>query len=314
MLTFKQSIRDLIAPYLAQAVKRFAFDPKYFDLWQSRGFHVKPVGFYSPLPDTNDLLDDIWQHSSDMSGLDWNEARQLEILNLFHDKYHAEYSQFLTQKIDEKPKFHFGNSSFEAVDAELLYCMIRHFKPRRIVEIGSGYSSLLALDALAQNIKNGCPGTFTAIEPFPPQFLHEELPVPIELLVQPVQSVSLDFFSSLESGDILFIDSSHVCKIGSDVQYEFLEILPRLAPGVIVHVHDIFLPVEYPKHWVKDWHRFWNEQYILQAFLCFNDTFDVLWGGSFMHLHHQEKLANAFGSYDPQKNWPASFWMQKSLS
>ena len=114
-----------------------------------------------------------------------------------------------------------------------------------------------------------------------------------------------------ENHDILFIDSSHVLRIGGDVQYEYLEILPRLARGVIVHSHDIFLPAEYPRHWVLEEHKFWTEQYLLQAFLAFNDSFEVLWAGSYMHLKHPEKLEEAFSSYKRERTLPGSFWMRK---
>ena len=115
----------------------------------------------------------------------------------------------------------------------------------------------------------------------------------------------------LEAGDVLFIDSSHMLRIGSDVQFEYLEILPRLKPGVIVHIHDIFLPAEYPRNWVHDKHIFWNEQYLLQAFLAFNASFEVLWGGSWMHLNHPAELESAFQSYKRENQWPGSFWIRR---
>ena len=188
---------------------------------------------------------------------------------------------------------------------------MRQNRPQRVVEIGSGFTTLLAAQALARNAAEGAAATLTAIEPYPPAFLREALPVPVELVAEPVQNVPLERFTSLHAGDILFIDSSHVCKIGSDVQYEILEILPRLAPGVLVHLHDIFLPVEYPREWVMEWHRFWNEQYLLQAFLCGNRNFEVLWAGTWMHLRHPEKLAAAFPSYDPKTSWLGSFWIRR---
>jgi len=117
-------------------------------------------------------------------------------------------------------------------------------------------------------------------------------------------------FGKLKENDILFIDSSHVLKIGSDVQYEYLDILPRLSKGVIVHVHDIFLPAEYPKEWVLKDYIFWTEQYLLQAFLAFNDSFEVLWAGHYMHLKYPNKLEDAF-SYKRDERLPGSFWMRK---
>lgn len=118
-------------------------------------------------------------------------------------------------------------------------------------------------------------------------------------------------FQKLKENDILFIDSSHVLKTGSDVQYEYLEILPRLNKGVLVHFHDIFLPAEYPQKWILEDHKFWNEQYLLQAFLAFNDSFEILWAGSYMHLNHPDKLEQFFKSYNKNKRWPGSFWVRK---
>ena len=310
MAKLKQNIRHLLASQLVSIIKRFAFDPQYFELWQSHGFHIKPLSFYSPIPDTKSLPDELWVKKSDCLGIDWNEDAQLQLLKDLSMQYKKEYSLFPEGEQVGQPRFYFGNVSFESVDAEILYCMIRSFKPKRVVEIGSGYSTLLAAEALGKNLKDGHPGKLTAIEPFPPSFLNEELAFPVELISQPVQSVPLELFSSLAANDILIIDSSHVCKIGSDVQYEFLEILPHLMSGVIVHIHDIFLPAEYPKQWIKEYHRFWNEQYILQAFLSFNPAFKVLWAGSYMHLNHSSKLANAFSSYSSERNWPASFWIK----
>jgi hypothetical protein len=239
-----------------------------------------------------------------------NETKQLDLLSLFATRYREEYEKLPRDQISEKYHFFLNNVNFSSVDAELLFCMVRHFKPRRIVEIGSGSSTLLAADALARNHKEGFPGTMLAIEPFPRAFLRSDLPAQVELLPQVVQNIPLKEFEALHENDILFIDSSHVCKIGSDVQYEFLEILPRLAPGVLVHVHDIFLPVEYPESWLRKDLRFWNEQYLLQAFLCLNDCFEVLWAGHWLHLKHPDRLAKAFRSYG-RDALPRSFWIRR---
>jgi predicted O-methyltransferase YrrM len=190
--------------------------------------------------------------------------------------------------------------------------MIRHFKPRRMIEVGSGMSTLLAAEAIRKNEVEGYSCSFTAIEPYPRQFLRHGVPGLTELLEAKVQSVPIERFCALEANDIVFIDSSHVVKIGGDVVYEFLELLPRLKPGVIVHYHDIFLPAEYPS-WVLDDRRFWTEQYLLQAFLAFNSAFEVLMAGSFLHIHHSADLKAAFSSYDPANVWPGSFWMRHKL-
>lgn len=123
----------------------------------------------------------------------------------------------------------------------------------------------------------------------------------------------MSVFKELGENDILFIDSSHVLKIGSDVQYEYNEILPRLNKGVLIHVHDIFLPLEYPETWVRQSHRFWTEQYLLQAFLAYNSAFKVLWAGHYMHWKYPDLLEKAFRTYNREITGPGSFWMRKIL-
>ena len=150
-----------------------------------------------------------------------------------------------------------------------------------------------------------------AVEPYPNATIKKGFPGLSRLIDAPVQQVSLAEFERLRENDILFIDSSHVLKIGSDVEFLFLEVLPRLNPGVIVHIHDIFLPANYPRRWVVDELRFWNEQYILQAFLAFNRAFEVLWAASYMNIKHPERLESAFPSYKRGQRPPGSFWMRK---
>jgi hypothetical protein len=186
-----------------------------------------------------------------------------------------------------------------------------------VLEIGSGWSTLLSMRALEANRADGGgdqAARLTAIEPYPYAFVRDAVaarPDYAEMLDEQVQGLPLDMFCSLGEGDILFIDSSHVLRIGSDVQYEFLEILPRLRPGVLVHVHDIFLPGEYPRDWVLGpEHRFWNEQYLLQAYLIGNARAEVVWGSSWMHRRHPEALEKAFGSYDRGTRFPGSFWLR----
>jgi predicted O-methyltransferase YrrM len=237
----------------------------------------------------------------------------LDLLHAFSSKFKSEYDDFPASSADPT-RFHFGQTLFCSVDAELLYCMIRHFKPRNMIEIGSGMSTLLAAEAIQKNEMEGNPCRLIAIEPHPKEFLRRGFPGFAELLETKVQSLPLARFSALEANDIVFIDSSHVVKIGGDVVYEYLEILPRLKPGVIIHCHDIFLPAEYPKEWVLNDHRFWTEQYLLQAFLAFNGSYEVLMAGSFLHMHHSLKLKAAFASYDPATTWPGSFWMRRALT
>lgn len=283
-----------------------------FPFWQKLGVHVVPNHFYQPIPDTRTLNDELWQKPSDLPGLELNDEGQLALLGEFAARYKNEYESFPRQKTTTAHQYYVENGQFESVDGEVLYCMIRHFKPRRIFEIGSGNSTYLSAQAILKNREeSGEACELTAFEPYPNEVLRAGFPGLTNLVAGKAQEIPFDKFEELGENDILFIDSSHVLKIGSDVQYEYLEVLPRLRKGVIVHVHDIFLPAEYPRKWVMESRTFWNEQYLLRAFLTFNDTFEVLWGGSYMHLTHPDKLEAAFSSYTRETRWPGSFWMRR---
>jgi len=195
---------------------------------------------------------------------------------------------------------------FRGTDVLVAYCMVRHFQPRRIIEVGSGFSSLVLGQAAAKN-KNS---SLICIDPFPGEFLRNgNIPALQSLIETKVQDLDVEFFSQLAPGDILFIDSSHAVKIGGDVNYLFLEVLPRLNLGVIVHVHDIFFPFEYRRHWVLNEFRFWTEQYLLQAFLTFNSEFEVLLANYYLSRYHQEHLRAAFP--DLSRWIGGSFWMRR---
>jgi hypothetical protein len=196
-----------------------------------------------------------------------------------------------------------------AIDAHVYYIFIRHFKPKRIIEIGAGNSTLVAAAACRQNLKEKSEAsTSISIDPFPNKILKKGFPGLSKLIADKVQNVDLKLFTSLAAGDILFIDSSHVLRSGGDVQLEYCEILPRMAPGVLVHIHDISLPKPYPR-------VYFNEQYLLQAFLCFNSRFEVIWPGNYMMLKYPEEVCNVFPEYHEMRksfpmSEPSSFWMR----
>lgn len=288
-----------------------SFLMRLFHIWERLGFHVTRNNFYSPIPDTMTLTDDVWSRSSELVGLDLQEGRQLELLQQFSSNFKSEYDSF--PKTQANPhEYYVGIPSFGPVDAAILYCMIRYFQPRRIIEVGCGSSTLLSAMALLKNEREtGQRSELISIDPYPNEILKKGIPGLSRLVVSRVELVPLSEFTSLEKNDILFIDSSHVLRIGGDVQYEYLEVFPRLKKGVLVHAHDIFLPREYPKRWVMDWKNFWNEQYLLQAFLYFNSAFEILWAGSYMHLRHPEALKEAFGNYTHNRTWPVSLWMRR---
>lgn len=286
---------------------------KSFPFWERLGLHVTPNHFYEPVPDTRTLPADLWERKSKLKGIDLNPQGQRALLSQFTIQFEKEYESFPRNKTKIPYEFYLNNFSFGSVDAEVLYCMIRHFRPRSVIEIGAGHSTTLSLQAILKNKKEikGYECELTAIEPYLNETLRLGLPGLFKLIPKKVEEVPLSFFESLEAGDILFVDSSHTLKIGGDVQYIFLEILPRLQKGVLIHFHDIFLPAEYHKRWILNDHLFWNEQYLLQAFLAFNDCFEVLWAGSYLHLNAPDLLKAAFDSYEREQNWPGSFWIRR---
>ena len=240
-----------------------------------------------------------------------NRDGQLALLRTIAGQYQAEYDAFPEQQTTDPTDYYFDQPMFRSVDAEMLYGVIRHFRPRRIVEIGSGFSTLAAAAACRKNLESGHVTELICIEPFPSETLTRGVPGVTRLIPRALEEVDSGLFASLSANDILFIDSSHVLRIGNDVYREYLSILPSVQPGVLVHVHDIFLPHEYPRTWVKDEYRFWNEQYLLQAFLTFNNAFRIIWAGSYMHHEHREELSAAFRSYNPATVLPGSFWIQR---
>jgi hypothetical protein len=305
-----------IAPPMAAGLSRFVPDAQSHRIFYEHGFHLLRRHYYLPIPDASDLGDGFWNRESQLIGVDMNDSAALDLLTHVFPKYMGEFrSQFPEQGTAGRNGFHLINGNYMAVDAHVYYAFIRHLKPRRIVEIGSGFSTLLAGAACLKNQEeNGEMPHLTAIEPYPPQQLKTGCGGLSELLERKVQEVPLDTFTSLAANDILFIDSSHVLREGGDVQFEFCEILPRLAPGVLVHVHDISLPRAYPRVYF-DQRFYWNEQYLLQAFLAFNSRFEVLWPGNYMTMRYPELVSSVFPEYHTMRavfpsSEPAAFWMR----
>jgi hypothetical protein len=293
---------------LVEAVARIGFDA-----WERNGWHLTRNEFYSVIPDTVSLPDSLWTEQSQLVGIDMRDRAQVELLERIHSQWGPELDKLPLDPTGDDSYF-VNNKAFESVDAEIYYSLIRSSKPATVLEIGAGWSTLLADQALAANQADGHEGRLIVIEPYPHDFLSAlaRRSERVDLRVAPLQSFPTALFEQLGEGDILFIDSSHVCKVGSDVQYEILELLPRLLPGVLVHIHDIFLPGEYPRDWVMgSEHRFWNEQYLLQAFLAFNSGFEVVWGSAWMHARHPDLLERAIASYDPATHFPGSFWLRR---
>lgn len=197
------------------------------------------------------------------------------------------------------------NTGLSLVDSFILYCQIRHHKPKRMVEIGSGESTMISLQALERNRQEGVDCLFSAVEPFPREALLQIDFPGFELVVEQVENLGVDFFHDT---DFLFIDSSHVSKIGSDVNFEILEVVPSLKQGAVIHWHDIMIPGNYWEDWTREGNKFWNESYLLHAFLQFNDSFRVLWASRYMHMRFPEEMRKAFPFMKLQERC-TSFWV-----
>ena len=249
--------------------------------------YAPPGHFYSPIPSLEDIRRDesliFGSVPRSIPGLELHEAEQLKLLEDLV-KYYEEMP-FRPQKT-ENLRYYFENPAYGYLDGILLYCMIRHLKPRRIIEVGSGFSSCVTLDTNELFFNGAIANIF--IDPYPDQLLSlvkEEDKSRIRIIPDRLQEIDLNEFEALEANDILFIDSTHVSKINSDVNRIFSDILPSLASGVLIHFHDIFYPFEYPKEWIYEG-RAWNEAYVLRAFLQYNSQFQVVLMSSFMHCFH----------------------------
>lgn len=243
-----------------------------------------------------------------MPGVDLNADAQLALLSQF--RFQDELRAIPLEK-SSPDRFGYRNNMYSFGDAEILYSMIRLKRPKRIIEVGSGNSTLMARLALEANAREmpgyGC--THICIEPYEMPWLER---LGVTVLRQRVEQVDLEFFDTLAADDILFIDSSHVIRPFGDVLREFQEIVPRLAPGVLVHVDDVFTPRDYPDHWLRRERRLWNEQYLLESFLAFNSDFEVLCAGNWLKHNHPEAFLHAcpMMKHDPAQE-PGNFWFRR---
>lgn len=293
---------------LVRSFERRAFK-RTFPLWESLGFQITPCDFEDPVPNLSELDEGLWSVEDPLLGLEMNEERQIAFLRKICARYKPEYDRFgLHEPNGDCPYFSL-NGRFGEVDGDVLHGMIRHARPRRVIEIGSGWSTIVTSHALALNgTEHGLPGELIAIEPEPAAYLARWDARRVSVLAKKVQEVELALFESLEANDVLFIDSSHVVRIGSDVNHEVFQILPRLKQGVLIHFHDIFFPTDYPRRWVKDLRIFYNEMYLIRALLMFNTSYEVVWAGNWMKSKHPELVNRLFRTTASQ-----SLWLRKTI-
>jgi len=268
------------------------------------GFSIVPSNFYSNIPSIKDVMESFEYRGDgylyDQHGL-FNKEGMLNILSMLN-KYSKEFNPATKGSETDCRKFFWENSQFSFSDAMAYYAFVRAYKPNRIFEIGSGFSTLVAIDAINKNKI----GEITCIEPFPRNFLES---LDVKLIRKKVQDISVDeLIAPIENGDFLFIDSTHTVKLGSDCLKIYLDLIPRIKKNIFIHVHDIFLPYAMPKSWATDLHIYWTEQYLLLAFLIDNPKIEIMFGSKY----HEEKNYAALNCFMGGKWAPggSSFWFK----
>jgi predicted O-methyltransferase YrrM len=261
------------------------------------GVVILPNHYMTAIPDLNELerTRGRWAHPSSLTGVSFDLAAQCRNLREFCLPFEAEYRGNAAFREAARDRWGPG---FGYVEAQALHGVVRHLKPTRIVEVGSGLSTRCMLEALRLNLAEGHPAELVSIEPYPSAALRN---ASVELIARPVQEVGFEVFDALAPGDLLFIDSSHTIKVASDVTFLILEVLPRLRPGVVVHFHDIYLPYDYPRETLRTIHQF-EETALLHAYLIGNRGIRVLFCMSQLHYQRPDLIAEVFPEYHPQRD------------
>lgn len=292
---------------LRRARRAWAHMPMTRKALRAAGVFPVRQHFYEPVVFPEDLRRPLTQERA-IPGLELNVATQLDLLRQF--TYAEELRQIpLEGDARATPRtFFYHNGAFEGADAGILYSMIRHFKSKRVIEIGSGNSTLMARIAIERNQAEdaGQACKHICIEPYLEPWLEQ---TGAEVVRERVELCDLTLFDQLDRGDILFVDSSHVIRPQGDVLFEVLEIFGRLKPGVVVHIHDIFTPRDYPEKWVITDQKLWDEQYLIEAFLAFNTSFEIIAALNFLHHNYAQALLGACpiagtgGNAEPRSLW-----------
>jgi hypothetical protein len=269
-----------------------------------------PGHFYSPIPDLRDIQErdeELFStHPDALPGIDLRAQEQLALvrdLARFYDE------QPFRRKKSKKRRYYFDNPYFSYGDALMLYGMLRHLRPNRLIEVGSGFSSAATLDTNERFLDGELHCTF--IEPYPQRLnrlLRGDDHERHQVIEQPVQSVDLSVFDRLGKGDVLFIDSTHVSRIGSDVHRLYFDVVPRLRPGVVVHIHDVFYPFQYPREWVYSG-RFWTEAYLLRALLMDNPNLRIMLWNSYLAEKHPQTVGSLLPLW--RRNMGGSLWLER---
>lgn len=300
---------SVVPALLAKAYAgRPSLSPRTGRVWEAAGVLPVPYHFYQPILRSSEVAE--WGAEDPLVGVDIHADTQLRLLAQLSEFASEVVSATRESKTADVTSFDYTNMSFKSGDAEVLYEMIRRYRPARMVEVGAGHSTRMSRLALNANARDGYFCDHTVIEPYPRPWLAG---LGAQTVVrEKVERVGTRYFEDLGENDILFIDTSHVVRMGGDVQHLYLHVLPSLRPGVVIHIHDIFLPREYPREWAASHKNFWTEQYLLQAFLAFNKEFEVLLALAYLSQHHHDELCRACPVYATEPGRvPGSFWMRR---
>jgi hypothetical protein len=265
------------------------------------GLQVVPKTYYSPIPDLDALSPDVFDRRSELRGIHFDLDEQVAWIEQNLADAMREFSPS-ADAVD--------NASYGRVGADLLHGVVRGLKPRRIVELGSGHSTLIMAAAAERNRAEGAETELRTFDPYP-SVARSELPGLASLEAVRAQDVPLEVFTSLERDDVLFVDTTHTVKLDSDVNRIVLDVLPALSTGVLVHVHDIFLPYEYPRQWPEDSGFHWAEQYLLQAFLAGNPGFEVLAAAFALCRDRPDAMARLAPTWRPGAE-ASAFWLRST--
>lgn len=309
-MKFTQSLKSSVFPFFKKVRSRIE-KTKLQDLQNTIATYktwVPPGHFYSPIPAKSEIAkyDSVDFYSEEdfaLQGINFQPAKQKKVfMGMLPFLQKLPY----TSQKSKKNRYYFENANFEYFDGSVLTAMLQYLKPQRVIEIGSGYSTCAIFD-----VKDTQKFTFTSIEPYPElvySLLKKKDIATSTFIAKPVQEVPLSVFEELESGDVLFIDSTHVSKFNSDVNTEIFKILPRLKKGVYVHFHDMFYPMEYPKKWLEMGIA-WNEMYLLHAFLSFNSEFEIVFMNNYFTSHFPALMQEKFPL--GLKNPGGSMWIRR---
>lgn len=275
--------------HLKELIEALAVSPEFASGRPSTAEFVPPGHFYSALPADivrNRFCEEFGdlRTRTGLPGIAINDSTAFK--HLQEIAAHARSCPFTAHR-NPCHRYYFENPAYSYGDGLSLYAMIRTLSPKRIIEVGSGFSSALMLDVNELHFSGNIELSF--IEPYPElltSLFHEGDEETCEVISRPVQEVSPETFDKLERNDILFIDSTHVSKLFSDVNFLYFEVLPRLKAGVRVHIHDIFWPFEYPVEWISE-KRSWNECYLLRSLLTCTNKFQILYFSDLVRLNHE---------------------------